>query len=99
MGVGQRIIDGAAHVGGVIVVTGADRVRDVLVPVYRALDLPWDPATVGSLEDEIPGMTWERAADTVIESFGRRVDLQPAVLDDEVLEAAKELRTRHAVVW
>lgn len=33
MGVGQRIIDGAAHVGGVIVVTDADRIRDVLTPV------------------------------------------------------------------
>ena len=65
MGVGQRIIGGAAHVGGVIVVSGSDRVRQVLVPVYRALGLEWNPDTVGSLEDEIPGMTWERAEATL----------------------------------
>ena len=33
MGVGQRIIGGAAHVGGVIVVSGSDRVRGFHVPV------------------------------------------------------------------
>jgi hypothetical protein len=65
MGVGQRIIEGAAHVGGVIVVSGSDRVREVLVPVYRALGLEWNPDTVGSLEDDIPGMTWERAEATL----------------------------------
>jgi octanoyl-[GcvH]:protein N-octanoyltransferase len=95
MGVGQRIIDGAAHVGGVIVVTGADRVRDVLIPVYRALDLPWDPATVGSLEDEVPGMTWDRAADAVIASFGRRYELVETVLEPEVLDRARTLASRH----
>jgi hypothetical protein len=53
MGVGQRLVRGAAHVGGVIVVADADRIRDVLVPVYAALGLDWDPATAGSIEDEL----------------------------------------------
>jgi octanoyl-[GcvH]:protein N-octanoyltransferase len=97
MGVGQRIIDGAAHVGGVIVVTGADRVRDVLVPVYRALGLSWDSSTVGSLEDEVPGMTWDRAADSVIESFGRRFDLKEDGVGEEVLDGARRLAPRHRV--
>src|SRR5690349_776676 len=39
MGVGQRLVRQAAHVGGVIVVGGADRVRDVLLPVNDALAL------------------------------------------------------------
>ncbi len=37
MGVGQRIVSGAAHVGGVVVVGDSGRVRDVLTPVYDAL--------------------------------------------------------------
>src|SRR5207244_3727585 len=55
MGVGQRLVATAAHVGGVIVVSGAERIRQVLVPVYEALGLTWDPSTVGALADEVPG--------------------------------------------
>ena len=46
-GIGQRMIRGGAHVGVVIVACGEDLVREVLVPVYEALGLEWDPATVG----------------------------------------------------
>ena len=38
-GRGQRLATAAVHVGGVIVVSGAERVRGVLVPVYRALGI------------------------------------------------------------
>ena len=43
VGLGQRIIKGATHLGGVIVVADAGRIRDVLLPVYEALGLAWDP--------------------------------------------------------
>jgi len=97
MGVGQRIIEGAAHVGGVIVVGGSDRVREVLVPVYRAMGLEWNPDTVGSLEDEIPGMTWERAEAGVVEAFGRRVELTDGRIGEGTLWLARTLRERHRV--
>ena len=54
-GIGQRLIKGAWHIGGVIVVAEAERVRDVLIPVYEALGLDWDPATAGAVADEAPG--------------------------------------------
>ena len=53
MGVGQRVIRGAAHVGGVIVVQDSARVRAVLEPVYAAMGFAWDPAATGSIEDEL----------------------------------------------
>lgn len=53
MGVGQRVIRGAAHVGGVVVVDGSARVREVLEPVYAAMDFAWSPGTTGSVADEI----------------------------------------------
>ena len=53
VGIGQRLIAGAAHRGAVIVVGAERRIRRVLVPVYEALGLTWDPATAGSLEDEL----------------------------------------------
>jgi len=51
VGIGQRLIRGTWHIGGVIVVAEAERVRDILVPVYEALGLDWDPGTAGSVAD------------------------------------------------
>ena len=66
IGVGQRVVAGAAHVGGVVVVDDADTVRDVLLPVYEALDLAWDPATVGAVDLEVPGVTWDQVEGAVL---------------------------------
>lgn len=49
VGVAQRVRQDSAVVAGVVVVSDAEAVADVLHPVYDALDLPFDPATVGSL--------------------------------------------------
>jgi octanoyl-[GcvH]:protein N-octanoyltransferase len=98
MGVGQRLIQRAAHMGGVIVVRGAERVRSVLVPVYRSLGIDWDPATAGSLEDEMPGLTWDVAATAVLRRFGERYDLmEEPGFDERTLALANELQARHAV--
>jgi octanoyl-[GcvH]:protein N-octanoyltransferase len=97
MGVGQRVVAGAAHVGGVVVVSGTDRVRDVLIPVYEALGLDWDPGTVGSLEDEVPGLAWETAEEAIVAAFDRRFVLEEGDLPSDVLRLAEQLRTRHAV--
>lgn len=48
-GLAQRVTAGAAAVGAVLVVRDADAVRSVLDPVYAALEVPFDPGTVGSL--------------------------------------------------
>jgi len=72
MGVGQRVVRGAAHVGGVIVVAGSGRVRAVLEPVYGALGLPFDPATAGAVEDEIGPVAPERVAEALLEELRRR---------------------------
>ena len=52
-GTGQRIVAGGSHTGAVIVVDGADGVREVLEPVYAALELEWDAGTVGAVADEL----------------------------------------------
>jgi octanoyl-[GcvH]:protein N-octanoyltransferase len=52
-GIGQRVVAGGSHTGAVIVVDGAERVREVLGPVYDALELEWDPRTVGAVKDEL----------------------------------------------
>jgi octanoyl-[GcvH]:protein N-octanoyltransferase len=98
MGVGQRLVQRAAHVGGVIVVGGSSRIRDVLVPVYQALELDWDPSTAGALEDEMPGLTWDAAMSAVLRRFEERYELvEGSSIDDDTLRLAGELEARHKV--
>jgi len=91
MGVGQRLVKGAAHVGGVVVVSGADRIRDVLVPVYDTLDLEWDPRTVGSLTDELGRLPWEAGAEAIIQEFSRAYRLEASRVSADTLARAREL--------
>jgi octanoyl-[GcvH]:protein N-octanoyltransferase len=72
-------------------------VREVLLPVYAALGLDWEPATVGSLEDEVPGLTWESAQEAVVDAFGRRFDVVEGDLSEDLLSLAEHLQARHAV--
>ena len=48
-----------------MVATDTAKLRDVLVPVYEALELDWDPATAGSVEDEAPGTYGEAVAEAI----------------------------------
>jgi lipoate-protein ligase A len=48
-GIAQRIRRGAALVAGVVVVADDEAIRAVLSDVYPALDVPFDPASVGSV--------------------------------------------------
>jgi lipoate-protein ligase A len=94
MGVGQRIVQGAAHVGGVIVVDGSARVRDALVPVYSALGLAWRPETAGSVADEVGPLAWESVRDALLAEIAAQCPLEAAALDDALLARARELEPR-----
>jgi octanoyl-[GcvH]:protein N-octanoyltransferase len=94
-GIGQRLITGAAHAGGVLVVTGSELLRSALVPVYEALELEWDPATAGSIADEVPGMDLDRAEAALIAELEAEFDLVEAELDPETLALAEELESGH----
>jgi octanoyl-[GcvH]:protein N-octanoyltransferase len=88
-GIGQRMIRGGAHLGGVVVASGGDEIARVLIPVYRALELDWDPATSGSVSNEIgrevdPGELEE----AVITELAKRYELVDAELDAETVERA-----------
>jgi octanoyl-[GcvH]:protein N-octanoyltransferase len=95
-GIGQRVIGGGSHTGAVIVVEGAARVRDGLEPVYRALGLEWDPATVGAVEEEAPdtGM-WTAVRDALLAEYAERYELVDTELDAGTLALARELAPDH----
>ena len=95
VGTGQRLVRGAAHVGGVIVVDDGDAIRDVLVPVYEALGLDWDPATAGALTDQIPTLDTDHVATALIHHLGDHFDVTPVPVPISITRAAEGLLTDH----
>ena len=105
-GIGQRVVAGGAHVGGVLVFAGEDQIREVLDPVYTALGLEWDPATAGSVAGALgapPGTVGDDHAElaaglvTALRAeLARDFELREATLDPETLRIAEELRSSHA---
>jgi len=95
MGVGQRLVRGAAHVGGVVVVDDGERIRDVLIPVYRALELDWDPRTSGALADRSPGLDNAKVIAAIITALNGSFDLVPEELPASVIEDAHGLLPEH----
>ena len=95
VGIGQRLARRAAHVGGVIVVTDGEAVRNVLVPVYEALGLGWRPGTAGALEDAVPGITVPEVLKAVAASLATDADLHPRSIEPAVVDQADALRHEH----
>jgi octanoyl-[GcvH]:protein N-octanoyltransferase len=95
-GIGQRIVSGAAHLGAVLVVSDSELLRRTLEPVYAALELEWDPATAGAIEDEAAGATLDDAERAVLEELGELFTLVDADLDEPTLELAAEREGEHA---
>jgi lipoate-protein ligase A len=91
-GIGQRVISGGAHVGTVIVAEDSASVRRVLEPVYAALALEWDPATVGAVADEVPGAGWQAVRDAVLAEYAQRFELVEEPLDAATLARAQALK-------
>jgi lipoate-protein ligase A len=88
-GIGQRMIRGGAHMGGVVVAGGGREIADVLIPVYEALELDWDPATSGSVAEELgrevdPGELEE----ALIAELAKRYELISSELNEETVSAA-----------
>jgi octanoyl-[GcvH]:protein N-octanoyltransferase len=90
-GIGQRMIRGGAHMGGVVVASGGDEIAQVLQPVYRALELDWDPATSGSVSEELGReVDTGEVEEALIAELGKRYELVDAELDEATLRLAEE---------
>lgn len=97
MGVGQRLVRGAAHVGGVVVVDGGRRIADVLVPVYAALGIEWDPRTSGDLNDHAD--VDEASIRAAIRSrLEERNEVRDTELDPDLIAAGEALAAGHVAV-
>jgi len=95
VGIGQRIVRGAAHVGGVLVIGSSDRIRAPLGPVNAALGVDWDPSVVGSVEDEVGPVAWEDVRDAWIAAFARHGPLVAEPLPEALLRDAEAWTADH----
>ena len=98
VGAAQRVVRGGALLSAVIVVGHGDRVRDVLVDAYRALDVPFTPSTAGALDDVVAGVTTDALADALLQAlWDGGHTTAPGAVDEPTLAAARGLRERHAI--
>jgi octanoyl-[GcvH]:protein N-octanoyltransferase len=92
VGTAQRVLRHASLLAASVAVSGADRLRAVLVDVYEALELDWDPATVGAIGDEVAGVGVDDVERAVLEAYG---DVGVAPLGAATLALASTLEPRH----
>jgi lipoate-protein ligase A len=96
MGVGQRVIRGGAHVGGVITVADTRRLREVLIPIYAALELEFRPETAGGIADIDPQLTAETLIEAIAEVLrGEGISLTAKHFDPAIEDEADTLRPFH----
>ncbi len=91
IGAAQRIVRGAWLLSSVVVVEPAAELRAVLEDVYRELGLDWDPATTGSVADEVPGVSIDAVSDALLAEYAQDRTLVPATLSAPELAAANDL--------
>lgn len=95
VGTAQRVVRHASLLAASVVVVDPEPVRAVLVDVYRALELDWDPRTLAGVADESAGVGVDDVERAVLDAYGVRGDAR--VLDVETLERALGLEPRHEV--
>lgn len=79
VGVAQRVTGEAALVAGIVLIDDHDAVASVLEPVYEALDIPFEPSTVGSLARAGGRTAWSSV----------RGELEEVLADDSPMEVRR----------
>ena len=95
MGVGQRVISKATQVGGLVVVGGSQRIRDILVPVYQALQVDMEPSTIGSIGDELGATNFDDVRQAIVDEFASRYNLSNGALAPDTVALAETLESEH----
>ncbi len=91
MGVGQRLVKAAAHVGCVLVAHSPELVNRPLIPAYRALGYDWNPDVTGWI-----GRSVEEVTMALTSAFtAADHSLQPTLFEPETLELANGLAADH----
>lgn len=86
-GIAQRVRRDAALVGGCVIVADSEELADVLAAVYRELDVPFDPESVGSIADaggpEDPAAVTRALEQAFVERFGDGRDVERVSIEEQ----------------
>lgn len=97
MGVGQRLAQRAAHVGGVIVIDDAAAINTVLNPVYGALGVDFDPDATGALADESRSVSATDVVAAAVAELEQIAEVTPATLSMALVTDGRALLKDHIV--
>ncbi|MFJ2620135.1 biotin/lipoate A/B protein ligase family protein [Glutamicibacter sp. NPDC087344] len=75
VGTAQRVVSGAWLFSSVFVVENSKPLRTVLDAVYRAMEVPMDPATVGAGDDLVPGLSTEVFSEALVAEYRDHVSV------------------------
>ena len=96
MGVGQRVIQGGAHVGGVITIAQTSLLRETLVPIYEALELDFRPETAGGIADFDASLGPSEVVAAMLEALGELAyNVEPQGFDASIRGEAELLLPIH----
>ncbi|WP_327010372.1 hypothetical protein OHA72_25825 [Dactylosporangium sp. NBC_01737] len=70
VGSAQRVTRDGWLFSSIVQVTGADALRGPLVVAYRQLGYDFDPDTVGTVQDDAPGVTVEAVTAALLAAYG-----------------------------
>lgn len=95
VGTAQRVVRAASLTSALVMVGDTERVKPLLTDVYAALEQPFDAASVGSLEEERPGLDVAAARQALLTCLA--ADAPPEEDDDDLVHEAHGLLAQHRV--
>jgi lipoate-protein ligase A len=96
MGVGQRVIRGGAHIGGVITVGQTELLRQTLSEIYALLGMEFHSQTAGGVSDFDQGLDCEQVMAAMLQELSESGYALSAQKFDAAIESeAQELRPLH----
>lgn len=98
VGTAQRLVKGAWLFSAVVLVEPSAGLRPVMCEVYDLLQLSWDPSTLGTLADVVPGVDVLSVAAAVADALGAHADQMPQGLVDSALAQATRDAPSHSVL-
>ena len=95
IGAAQRVVRGGWLLSSVVVIESAARIRPVLEGVHSALELGWDPDTVGSVAEEAPGLDVDGTRAALLAQYAERYVLIPAAIAEAAITSVLERIALH----
>lgn len=97
IGTAQRMVRDAWLFSAVVVLGDASMLQPLLAEVYDALEVRFDPSSVGSISAEAPGTSADTIEQALIGAYDDRFDLTASTISRATLEEAGSMVHDHRV--